>query len=50
MNVESEEDHRFLRARDGDHLMVPFECDLCHFRNCCLRDPILDSERDINTL
>ena len=50
MDVESEEQSRFLRARDGDHLLVPFECDLCHFRNCCLRDPILDSERDINTL
>jgi hypothetical protein len=22
----------FLRARDGDHAMVPFECDLCVFR------------------
>jgi hypothetical protein len=21
------------RARPGDHLMTPFQCDLCHFRN-----------------
>ena len=50
MMVESEEQFRFLIARDGDHLLVPFECDLCHFRNCCHRDPIFDSERDVNTL
>ena len=50
MNVESEEQYCFLRARDGDHLMLAFECDLCHFQNCCHRDPILDSEKDINTL
>jgi hypothetical protein len=30
---------RFLRGRNGDHLMVPFQCDLCHFRNIMKRDP-----------
>lgn len=36
---QEEERERFTRARDGDHLMVPFQCDLCHFRNIQLRDP-----------
>jgi hypothetical protein len=39
----------FLVARDGDHLLVPFECDLCIFRklrDCnpdqeCLQDTLL---------
>jgi hypothetical protein len=25
--------HRHLHARDGDHLVSPFQCDLCVFRN-----------------
>ena len=29
----------FLRARDGDHTMVPFECDLCIFRKLQGRSP-----------
>ena len=32
---------RFWIARDGDHFMgIPFECNLCHFRNGNERDPI----------
>jgi hypothetical protein len=30
---------RYLHARRGDHLMVPFQCDLCHFRNIMGRNP-----------
>ena len=30
---------RFLEARNGDHLMTQFQCDLCHFRNIMSRDP-----------
>lgn len=29
----------FVRARAGDHLMCPFQCDLCHFRNMTGCDP-----------
>ena len=50
MDVASEEDGRHTHARDGDHLMVPFECDICQFRNCCLRDPIPGNQKDSNTL
>ena len=30
---------RFLKGRNGDHLMVPFQWELCHFRNVNGRDP-----------
>ena len=29
----------FLQARDGEHLMTPFECDLCIFRKLRKADP-----------
>ena len=30
---------RYLSARNGDHLITPFQCDLCQFRNLTDRDP-----------
>jgi hypothetical protein len=30
---------KFLEGRKGDHLMVPFQCDECHFRNITGRNP-----------
>ena len=43
--------NRYRCARDGDHLMgVPFECDLCSFRNVTGRDPVKGSDRDDFTL
>ena len=32
---------RFLQARPGDHLMVPFQCETCHFRNLTTNDPVV---------
>jgi hypothetical protein len=29
--MEPEDELRFLVGRDGDHLVTPFQCDLCHF-------------------
>ncbi|KAL7523210.1 hypothetical protein ACHAXR_000074, partial [Thalassiosira sp. AJA248-18] len=29
---------------------VPFECDLCHFRNITGRDPVWDDTKDVDTL
>jgi hypothetical protein len=55
--VEEDEDERFKIARAGDHLMIPFQCELCHFRNILGRDPdrgdtiafeILDTMRRAN--
>ena len=37
---------RFLQAREGDHLLVPFECDLCIFRNLTKRNPSALSHKD----
>ena len=37
--TQSEDKLRHLCARDGDHLLLPFQCDLCHFRNLTNRDP-----------
>ena len=31
-------------ARDGDNMIVPFQCDLCHFRNLVKRDPVKSDE------
>ena len=28
-----EDKERCITARDWDHLMVPFQCDTCNFRN-----------------
>jgi hypothetical protein len=43
------EEKRFLEARSGDHMMTPFQCDLCHFRNMMGRNPVkaLWSDREI---
>jgi hypothetical protein len=30
---------RFKTGRAGDHLMTPFQCELCHFRNIYHRNP-----------
>ena len=35
-----------VRARDGDHLVTPFQCDLCMFRNLTRRNPLQDSPKD----
>ena len=42
-----DEDSRFRHARDGDHYMVPFQCELCHFRNIQRREPIASQEQDV---
>jgi hypothetical protein len=38
--VNEEEKTRFLRARVGDHVLCPFQCELCHFRNMQGRSPM----------
>ncbi len=49
METETARDHR--RGQNGDHLMgVPFECDLCHFRNVTGRNPNFADPRDNYTL
>jgi hypothetical protein len=43
--LEGDED-RFRFARDGDHLMCPFQCELCQFRNLQRRNPIPGRQQD----
>jgi hypothetical protein len=43
---EADEATRFNVARAGDHMMVPFQCDLCHFRNIMMRDPEAETRTD----
>jgi hypothetical protein len=33
-------------ARDGDHMLVPFECDLCIFRKLKSRNPLPGNQQD----
>ena len=37
--TQSENELWHLYARDGDHFLVPFQCDICHFKNLINRDP-----------
>ena len=48
--IVEREDLRFRKARAGDMLMVPFQCELCHFRNVYKRDPWPTDTRDTEVL
>ena len=49
--IESRDKAQYRRGRNEDHLMgVPFECDLCHFRNMKRRDPVWRSAKDMDTI
>jgi hypothetical protein len=37
--VDDKDTERFMVARDGDHFMCMFQCDVCHFRNIQRRSP-----------
>jgi hypothetical protein len=38
--------NRFVVGRNGDHLVCPFQCDLCHFRNIKRRNPKIGNFQD----
>jgi hypothetical protein len=49
--LEEEDDViHFKQARAGDHLRVPFQCELCHFRNLMRRNPKDNSATDFEML
>jgi len=48
--MDSEDETRFIQARDGDFLLTPFQCDLCHFRNLMDRDPVKGLAQDARLL
>ena len=43
---EPEDPSRFKEARPGDHLITPFQCDVCHFVNIQKREPHKDNYPD----
>lgn len=46
LELGREEQDRYRTARDGDHLVAPFECELCGFRSIQGRDPVSTSPQD----
>ena len=44
--LKARDKDRFIVGRDGDHFMVPFQCELCHFRNIQGRNPIMELQSD----
>jgi hypothetical protein len=45
--LEIDDPDRFKCARDGDHLMCPFQCDHCHFYNIQNRRPGAKVQDDV---
>jgi hypothetical protein len=41
---------RFKISRAGDHLMTPFQCELCHFYNIYKREPTKYDFEDVEVL
>lgn len=50
VSMDSEDQARFIQARDGDFLLTPFQCDLCHFRNLLDSDPVGGLAQDVRLL
>jgi hypothetical protein len=46
VNKREEDEVRFMEGRNGDHLLTPFQWDLCHFRNFRKRDPVENLAQD----
>ena len=47
---DDNDDERFKCARPGDHLMIPFQCEVCHFRNIMQRNPNRQLANDVEML
>ena len=39
------DEKRFLHGRNGDHLKMQFQCEVCHYRNIYKRDPVMWDNR-----
>jgi hypothetical protein len=48
--TSEKEELRFREARAGEHMMTPFQCDVCHFRNIYLRDPDPQALMEVETM
>jgi hypothetical protein len=49
-SVVTGDERRFKEARNGDNIMMPFQCNLCHFRNIQRREPTLACAKDRRSL
>jgi len=38
--------NRYLCGRNGDNLITPFQCDICHFRNLTGKNPDMTAPKD----
>lgn len=47
MVQDVEEERHFCKARDGDNLVTPFQCDICHFINLTGLKPIENLALDV---
>jgi len=45
-----EDARRYVVGRDGDNMVTPFQCDLCHFQNLMRRGPIHNLPQDVRLL
>jgi len=50
MILDEDDKKRFLKARDGDNLLTPFQCDHCHFANIMKREPLEDLASDVRLM
>ena len=46
----NDDDKMFVTAREGDHLLCPFQCDLCHFINMKDREPNMENPQEEFTM
>ena len=51
MLQDKKDQERYRSTRNGDNPMkVPFECELCHYRNMNKQDPVENCKKDEGTL
>ena len=50
MPLPEEDKDIYNHGRKGDTLMVPFQCQLCHFRNMKGRNSVVESDKDYRLL
>ena len=50
IHADPREKLMYTHGRNGDHLVTPFQCDLCHFRNLYFRNPNILSACDKKAL
>ena len=47
---DNDDDKMFVTAQEGNHLLCPFQCDLCHFVNMKDLDPNMENAQEEFTM